>query len=291
MIYGYNQENKTCRKTAPMKILIIKLGAIGDVVRTTPILRALKGEITWVTLDESVPFLRGISAIRRVLAFRDFKKIINEEFDWVINLEEDWKARALSRIIRAARKTEWTDKWCLLSIDDREKKANRKTYQYFMFKTIGCDFKGEEYLLSVSSKRGIAGLVGIDKRSGDKWKMKRWTKFPEFITLLKKEKIKYRVFRQKEKISDFLNDINECEVVVTGDTLTMHLALGLKKKVIALFGPTSSPEIYGYGRLAKIVSPIGCGCCYKRECVKKPNCMSLIGTARVFNKLKSLLKG
>ena len=32
-----------------MKFLIIKLGADGDVVRTTTLLRSLKGQITWVT--------------------------------------------------------------------------------------------------------------------------------------------------------------------------------------------------------------------------------------------------
>ena len=31
-------------------MLIIKLGALGDVVRTTPLLRVLEGKMTWVTL-------------------------------------------------------------------------------------------------------------------------------------------------------------------------------------------------------------------------------------------------
>ena len=57
-----------------MKIAIIKLGALGDVVRTLPIAEALKkkykeAEITWITkenalqLFESNPFINKIEKI------------------------------------------------------------------------------------------------------------------------------------------------------------------------------------------------------------------------------------
>ncbi len=269
-----------------MKILIIKLGSMGDVVRTTPILHVLRGDITWITLEESIPLLKGVPSIKRVLPFRDFRKIIKEEFDWVINLEEDWKARALCQLIHAKKKTEWIDKWCLLSIDNNAKKSNRKTYQHFMFKTIGKNFNGEEYLLSVKPERAKERIVGIEKRSGGRWKMKRWNRFDKLVDRLKNNGFKYKVFGERDNILDFLRDINKCEVVITGDTLTMHLALGLKKKVIVFFGPTSSYEVYTYGRMQKLISPMKCQCCYKEECIKKPNCMDLIGEQDVLRTLK-----
>jgi len=63
----------------------------------------------------------------------------------------------------------------------------------------------------------------------------------------------------------------------------MHLGLGLKKKTVVMFGPTSSSEIYSYGRMIKAVSPITCQCCYKRECLKNPSCMDLIPVKKVFD--------
>ena len=58
-----------------METLIIKLGATGDVVRTTPLLRRFDGPVTWLTAPMNVDLLEGISgrlrcALRRVLAER-----------------------------------------------------------------------------------------------------------------------------------------------------------------------------------------------------------------------------
>lgn len=41
-----------------MKVLIIKLGALGDLVRTTALLRMLEGDVTWVTSSPAAPLLR-----------------------------------------------------------------------------------------------------------------------------------------------------------------------------------------------------------------------------------------
>jgi hypothetical protein len=43
-----------------MNILIIKLGATGDVVRTTPLLSKLDGQITWLTDARNVPLLQDL---------------------------------------------------------------------------------------------------------------------------------------------------------------------------------------------------------------------------------------
>jgi heptosyltransferase-2 len=61
----------------------------------------------------------------------------------------------------------------------------------------------------------------------------------------------------------------------------MHLGLALRKRVIAVFGPTSAPEIHAYDRLSKIVSPIECICCYLRTCDKSPNCMDMVPLERL----------
>jgi heptosyltransferase-2 len=78
-----------------------------------------------------------------------------------------------------------------------------------------------------------------------------------------------------------------CQLVVTGDTLALHLALGLGKKVVALFGTTSSVEIDLYGRGKKVYPDIDCLGCYKKDCQVSPNCMELIKPTQVLEAIGS----
>jgi heptosyltransferase-2 len=73
--------------------------------------------------------------------------------------------------------------------------------------------------------------------------------------------------------------------VVTGDTLALHVALGLEKRVVALFGPTSAAEIDLYGLGSKVVAPLDCVCCYNPVCDRSPSCMDSIGAERVYEQV------
>ena len=75
--------------------------------------------------------------------------------------------------------------------------------------------------------------------------------------------------------------MSHTNVVVTGDTLAMHLALALGKRTVVLFGPTSAAEIELYGLGEKIVPSMSCLSCYKTSCDFVPNCMDLITTDMV----------
>src|SRR5439155_11225923 len=75
--------------------------------------------------------------------------------------------------------------------------------------------------------------------------------------------------------------MSHTNVIVTGDTLAMHLALALGKRTVVLFGPTSAAEIELYGLGEKIVPSMSCLSCYKTSCDFVPNCMDLISTDMV----------
>src|SRR5512147_2742797 len=71
-----------CAEYSPMgkRILIVKLGAIGDVLRTTPLLTGLKraypqSHITWVVDKEALPLLKSNPSIDRLLPF-DFSALM-----------------------------------------------------------------------------------------------------------------------------------------------------------------------------------------------------------------------
>ncbi len=81
-----------------------------------------------------------------------------------------------------------------------------------------------------------------------------------------------------------------CDILVTGDTLALHIGVALKKKVIALFGPTSYEEIDLYDRGNKVYADIDCLCCYRPTCDISPSCMEMITPQQVFGAVKDIIK-
>ena len=59
---------------------------------------------------------------------------------------------------------------------------------------------------------------------------------------------------------------NLANVVISGDSLGMHIAIALKKYTIAWFGLSCPSEIDLYNRGVKIVRDIPCAPCWKKQC-------------------------
>ncbi len=93
------------------RILIIKLAALGDVLRTTPLLRGLRAKdpdchITWLTESNVVPMLQGISEIDRLLPYTQDSvlQLEMETFETLYCFDKEPKATALAMKIQAERK-------------------------------------------------------------------------------------------------------------------------------------------------------------------------------------------
>ena len=269
------------------KILILKVGALGDVLRTTPLLTALGESVTWVTSEAAAPLLAGNPFIDRLYCKEQcHDSLLDDRFDLVVNLEDELPAATLASKIKTESLigayvrdgrvvyTESASEWFDMSLISRfgKKKAdelkmnNRRTYQEFLFSMVGRHFQAEEYLLNMPLKKmPIPSLVGLEERAGDVWPMKRWNKFEALARRLKDAGFRVRAFQQRDQLRDYVDDINECECIVCGDTLAMHLGLALRKNVVAIFTCTSPHEIYDYQRMIKIVSPLWKEYFYRRD--------------------------
>lgn len=84
------------------RILVIKIGASGDVVRTTPLLHILKGEVTWVTAPLNVALLPAAHPkLARILTLEEAQKALpGAHFDRVICLEDDEACAALGSSVQ-----------------------------------------------------------------------------------------------------------------------------------------------------------------------------------------------
>jgi len=320
------------------RILIIKLAAIGDVLRTTSVLAPLTrrypdAKIVWFTERQCRPVLEGNPFIDEIWTegFGSLQALSLFRFDLLINADLSFDALTLAGNIRAREKRGfWYDAhgivqcsspaaraWFLLSHDDALKRKNRSTYQHFLARVSGVPSCGD-IVVPVSggarkaasrfaARHGLTGrrILGVNVGSGSRWITKRWPEeyflalFPLvrdrfsivifggsgekdiLARLAKKSRVPVVNAGHGNSIGDFFALLDLCDVVLTGDTLALHAALGLKKKVVALFGPTSAAEIDMYGRGEKLSGRVSCICCYRRTCPEHLACMRALTPDRV----------
>lgn len=189
------------------KILIIKLGATGDVIRTTPILHPLKkqfpnSKIFWLTLSPAVV----PDAVDVILDFNlaNIEYLKAEKFDLLINLDKDKEACALANLINSKEKKGFilkdgipfpanslAEHKYLTGIFDDYSKQNTKNYLVEMFEIIGFEYKGEKYILpkfkSQNEKWDLdkqKKVIGLNTGCGGRWTSRLW-KDEYWITLAK----------------------------------------------------------------------------------------------------------
>ena len=176
-----------------MNVLIIKLGATGDVVRTTPLLRRLSGSVTWITAAKNGVLLDGLSDNLRHFSWEERARALDIPYDLAINLEDTLEVAMFLKSVRPAeifgayadssQRLRYTDNskcWFDLSLisshgrqeADRLKLLNRQTYQELIFRGLGFDFAGETYLLPEPIETGLSGDVAIAADAGPIWPMK-----------------------------------------------------------------------------------------------------------------------
>lgn len=73
-------------------------------------------------------------------------------------------------------------------------------------------------------------------------------------------------------LRDGIVSVAACDVVVTGDSLGMHMAIALGKRVVAWFGPTVAREIDFFERGSAVLTKAACSPCWKRSCQKPVMC-------------------
>ncbi|HSS98933.1 MAG TPA: glycosyltransferase family 9 protein [Terriglobales bacterium] len=260
-----------------MNILILKLGATGDVVRTTPLLRTFIGSVTWVTEEKNRVFLDGIAENLRCFSWKDRNQALDAQYDLAINLEDTLEVAQFMRSAKPAEVfgayadssdalsyTNSSKCWFDLSVISRHGKKeadalklrNRRTYQELVFKGLGLKFCGERYLLPKGASTEFSGDVAIAAEAGPVWPMKKWAYYKELKDRLERQGLTVNVLPTRSSLLEHLSDVANHNCLVGGDSLPMHLALGTGTPCVSIFNCTSPWEIHDYGIQTKIVSPL-----------------------------------
>jgi len=344
-----------CPHYAPItqKILIVKLGAMGDVLRTTALLHPLKkkypeSHITWLTLTPSLDFFAGNGLVDAVLDYRfdALPRLWAEEYDLILNPDAEKLSAALASAARGKEKLGFgldrhgaviafnpeAERWLEMGAFDDLKRANKSTYQEIILGLCRLPHNAHPIMLSLSAQEREIGIrfaqahglspeartVGLYTGAGERWERKTWTEegFRDLITTLLAE-TPYQVLlyggpdaeaRNYRLLAEFASSghvvstgtnnplrtffalLSLSDLIVTGDTMALHAGLALGKKVVGLFGPTSSAEIEMYGQGTKLTGTVECLCCYRPTCTVTPTCMDTITPKMVVDAITDLLK-
>jgi len=330
-----------------MKTLIIKLGALGDVIRTTCILHSLKGDVYWVTKENASPLLENIKKIKKVFVIeKDTQKVLSQKYDLVISLDDEPIACKLASSVKSKKilgaywneGRKYTDsKWFDMSLiskygmtkADELKQKNKKSYPELLYEIIDKKWNRQEpiFVLSKEERKltrkfvndnNLKGkkIVGLNTGAGTRWKgkqlsIKKTVEIAENVAK-KKRKIVFVIFGGKDEhernleiysrlrkkkipvvdsgsnntLRHFAAKIDACNVLLTSDSLALHIAVALRKKLVVFFGPTSATEIELYNRGKKIVAK--CPHFYKPSC-NEVNCVDKINTKEYVKAIGTLL--
>lgn len=82
-----------------------------------------------------------------------------------------------------------------------------------------------------------------------------------------------------------------CDLVISGDSFGMHMAIALRKYVIAWFGLSCAAEIELYGRGEKLIPEgLECSPCWKKECPFNLECIQMIDLDRIITLTRNYKK-
>ncbi len=192
------------------KILIIKLDATGDVLRTTSILHAVKDKfpqshITWLTKRVSKDIFKNNDMVDSLIFFEDpdlNSRLLIETFDLLLHPDTSPASAALAAtanskikkgyILNELGKVVPVDEngieWIEMGAFDQVKKANTKTYQQIIHEVLDLDYKKGGIIINLDNsekefrddfrkKNNLARydyLIGINTGASHRWRLKQW---------------------------------------------------------------------------------------------------------------------
>jgi len=95
----------------------------------------------------------------------------------------------------------------------------------------------------------------------------------------------------KTKLHDFIDMAAACDLFLTNDSGTMHIASAMGVPTVAIFGPTDEAATGPAGNRYRVLRhPVDCAPCHLRECPIDHRCMTGISAEEAADAAKQLLK-
>lgn len=304
------------------RVLIIKLGysetfiphvravcSLGDVLRTTCVLHLfVNDEVTWLTDAAALPLLKGNPFIHRVLAVDpgSERQLAGERFDVVINLEKVPSACALADAISArvrhgfrldpgTREPVACDRigeGLVVTTHEQARQIHGRPWAELLYAMLGATWKGEACMLGYQPRGRVVHDIGFNTRVGSLMPVKAW---PDSHWLRLEQLIagRYTVSYQQclDDLDGYMEWIHSCRVLITCDSLGLHLGMAMRKKMVALFGPTPADDLSPAANLRIVMPPLNRECmpCLAGTCAVGDPCMRHLSPEAVWDAVEQLM--
>ena len=326
------------------RILVLKTGALGDVIRTTSILPGLvrrygEAEIVWVTAHGARPLVEHHPLIARVEGLTPgdaaeadgLARRLAAEGPWdrLLSFDDEEPMCALATAVGGRElsgayldpegKRAYTDDvapWFemgLLSREgkeeaDRKKIANRRSHPEIFAAMLGIEMgRPGLYLTDAARERASAffrergaldhrPLIGLNTGAGGRWKTKelpveRTLRLAELLAEGCEGRPSFLVLggpdeaERNRRLTALLGEagltvydggtdngllefaalIEGVDLLISSDSMALHMGIALGRRIVCFFAPTSAAEIELYGQGEKVWSSAPDYCSYRPD--------------------------
>ncbi|MCB9777747.1 MAG: glycosyltransferase family 9 protein [Alphaproteobacteria bacterium] len=307
------------------EVLLVNLDALGDVLRTTALVPAIRRawpgcRLTWITRPRAAALLADHPGVDRVLplAPESLWEVEARRFDVLLQADKSAVAGALAARVRATDRrgfgidghgvivplTDDARELYDLGLDDHLKfRVNRKAETQLLCEALGLSWQRDPYTLVLPD--GPAGPpvpVGFNTGCSPDYPYKKLDLDTQAaaiarlaadlgrpVLLLGGPEDADRNAALARRLGDAVEptpvdgglragaaQVARCDVVVSGDSLGMHMAIALQKHVVAWFGVTCPQEIDLYDRGVRLLADVGCAPCWRSRCDREPKCFTRV---------------
>ena len=296
------------------KILIVMDEGIGNMIRLTPAIRAIKqlmpGAVTVFGRQPSVQVINGSPFVNKVLTEPD-----DDYYDvgflalWFNSYAVRF-ADAIKKSCRKLYRIENAD----VTITEQDQYMTIPRFLGFESQTPAPFYVEREADIRFPSGKPVVGICDTSA-SDEHWKRKRWPFFKELAQLLVSDgysvaliggETELREFDSSEwppvinclgrfDIPETINVLKRCTVVVGNDSGPVHLAAAAGAKTIALFGSTFLPKNHPLGESCIVIyRDMDCSPCQytdRWDACSDWQCINSIAVDEVFQTIEGVVEG
>ncbi len=257
---------------------------LGDLARCTPLLKCLSDEYLWLTDGRGAEILKWFIDPENIRRFgEDLEQDYDDTETRIFNLDNFVAdSELLSRLkggwrgfIPLSDSEVAPENEAIASLEPYRKRTLDLSYQQALIEGLGFVWREQDYAYPKVDSC-IEADIGFNWRIHHEWPSKSWPE--EYWFALEDLLSTYTVSYQRglNNFEEYLRWLASCRIIVTPDTLGLHLSSALRKRVVAVTGPTDSRE-YSYGRIAWLKPPArDCLPCNLPVCPEEEGCLKEI---------------
>ena len=309
------------------RILVLKFGALGDVIRTSYILPGLHEKfgtgtfVTWVTAASALPLLRfnpyvaSLVSVDRCAGGTLPPELADEEFDWILSFDDESESCGLAHRVRGKKISgAYSEEGCIRYTDDTRawfdmglvsrfgkekadqlKFVNQLSHDEIFARMLGITVARPIFFnnpLAEEYARSLAELpaprrIGLNLSAGKRWPSKS-LRLEEAIRLIEQlqgigtncllvggiadeeylEAVASKTgvpIISRLSLECFAGLVRQLDLLITSDTLALHLAIAQRVPSVSYYAPTSAVEINTFGTGGKIASTSPDYCSYRPD--------------------------